>query len=138
MAIERGNSKHGTRLDEQMEGEVRGVVQGGVDPRAEEWHQAEPSGEDQPNTSRTPNGADRAGAPPGMTPAEVARRSNFGRFIPMDALPGNRDMIIEGARRLNAPDEITDELERLPADREFETVSQIWAALGHHNEARRT
>jgi|SRR3954454_24850098 hypothetical protein len=138
MVIERGNSKHGSRLDEQMEAEVRGIVQGGVDPRAEEWHQAEPSGEDQPNASRTPNGADRAGAPPGMTPEEVAERSNFGRFVPMDVLPGRRDEIIEGAQRMNAPDAIIDELTRLPADQEFETVSQIWAALGHHNEARRT
>jgi hypothetical protein len=29
------------------------------------------------------------------------------------------------------------ELRRLPPDREFATVSQIWAALGHHNEERR-
>jgi hypothetical protein len=125
MAIERGNSKHGPRLDEQMEGEVRGVVPGGVDPRAEEWHQTEP-------------GSDRTGAPPGMTPAEVARRSNLGRFVPMDALPGRRDEVIEGARRMTAPDAVIEELKRLPADKEFETVSQIWAALGHHNEARRT
>src|SRR4051794_5992347 len=119
MVIERGNSKHGSRLDEQMEAEGRGIVQGGVDPRAEEWHQAEPSGEDQPNASLTPNGADRTGAPPGMTPAEVARRSELGRFVPMDAMPGDRDRIVEGARRLNAPDAIIEELSNLPADQEF-------------------
>jgi len=138
MVMERGNTKHGPRLDEQMESEVRGVVQGGSDPRAEEWHQAEPAGEDQPNTTVAPAGAERTGAPPGMSPAEVARRSNLGRFVPMDALPGDRERVIAGAERMNAPDSVLDELRRLPADRSFETVSQIWAALGHHNEARRT
>jgi hypothetical protein len=39
---------------------------------------------------------------------------------------------------MNAPDEVIAQLEKLPAGEKFETVSQIWAALGHHNEERRT
>src|SRR5207248_9963982 len=73
--MDRGNSKHGPRLDDEMEHEVRGILQGGVDTRAEEWHDPEPAGEDQPNPSRAPVGYERAGAPPGMTPAEVDERS---------------------------------------------------------------
>jgi hypothetical protein len=138
MVMERGNSKHGPGLDEQMKHEVRGVTQGVGGGRTEEWHDAEPAGEDQPDTSVTPLGADRTGAPPGMTPADVARRSNLGRYVPMDALPGNRNTLIEGARRLSAPDAVIDELGRLPADQQYETVNQIWAALGHSNEAHRT
>jgi hypothetical protein len=135
--MERGNSKHGPRLDEEMRRETLGVTQGTTDPRVEEWHQTEPSGEDQPNTSQTPAGYERAGTPPGMTREEVDERSNLGRYIPMSVLPGDRAEIIEGARRMDAPDAVIAELERLPDDK-FETVNQIWAALGHHNEAHRT
>jgi hypothetical protein len=136
--MDRGSSKHGPRLDEEMAHEVRGIVQGGTDPRVEEFHDPEPSGEDQPSASYIPGGSVTGGAPPGMTYDEVEQRSNFGRFIPMASLPGDRDRLIAGARQLNAPDEVIAQLEALPPGQEFQTVNQIWAALGHHNEERRT
>jgi hypothetical protein len=136
--MERGNTKHGARLDDQMEHEVRGIVQGGVDPRVEEWHDPEPAGEDQPNPSWVPGGMAPGGAPPGMTPDEVEGRSRLGRYVPMAALPGDRDRLLTGAREFEAPDDILAELGRLPAGREYATVNQIWAALGHHNEEHRT
>jgi hypothetical protein len=136
--MERGSSKHGPRLDEEMGREVRGLVQGGTDPRAEEWHQTEPAGEDQPDVTWAPGGYDRAGAPPGMTPDEVDARSDLGRFIPRSALPGGRDELLAGARRMEAPDAVLAQLEQLPAGRTFVTVNDVWAALGHHNEERRT
>ena len=51
--MERGSSKHGPRLDNEMEHEVRGMLQGkpGSGGRVEEWHDPEPSGEDQPGTA---------------------------------------------------------------------------------------
>ena len=98
------------------------MLQGGVDSRVEEWRDPEPAGEDQPNPTLAPAGFERAGAPPGMTPADVEGRSEVGRYIPLSALPGDRD----------------DLLARLPEERRFETVAQIWAALGGYNEERRT
>lgn len=137
-AMERGNTKHGPRLDDEMDHEVRGIVQSGVDSRAEEWHHAEPAGEDQPNPSTTPSGYERAGAPPGMTPEDVERRSRLGRYIPLSSLPGDRDGLLAGARMLEAPGDVLDQLAALPEGERYETVSQIWAALGHPNEERRT
>ena len=136
--MERGNTKHGARLDEQMEHEVRGILQGGVNPRVEEFHDPEPSGEDQPEASWIPEGAASGGAPPGMTPDEVEARSRLGRYVPMSALPGDRARLLDGARTLGAPDDVLAELARLPDGERYETVNQIWAALGHHNEERRT
>ena len=52
--MDRGSSKHSPRVDEQMDQEVRGVVQGTAGARAEEWKMAEPSGEDQPQVSLVP------------------------------------------------------------------------------------
>jgi hypothetical protein len=136
--MERGNTKHGPRLDEQMEHEVRGLVQGGATPRAEEWHDPEPPGEDQPDASWVPGGRSTEGAPPGMTPDEVEGRSRLGRYVPRAALPGDRERLLAGARELNAPDDVLAQLDRLPDGERYETVNQIWAALGHHNEERRT
>ena len=48
--MERGSNKHGSRMDDELSEEVRGEVHGIPGGRAEEWHLAEPSGEDQPDT----------------------------------------------------------------------------------------
>jgi hypothetical protein len=136
--MERGNTKHGPRLDNEMEHEVRGLVQGNVDTRVEEFRDPEPAGEDQPSATRTPAGYERGGAPPGMTRQDVEERSNLGRYIPLSKLPGEREDLIAGARDLLAPDSVLDRLASLPEGERYETVNQIWAALGGNNEERRT
>nr|WP_240940042.1 DUF2795 domain-containing protein [Planosporangium flavigriseum] len=120
-----------------MEHEVRGILQGLVNDRVEEWRDPEPPGEDQPNPTRAPHGFERAGAPPGMTPEEVDTRSRIGRYIPLSALPGDRDDLLAAAEEMEAPDDVIEMLSALPADQVFETVNQVWAALGGHNEETR-
>jgi hypothetical protein len=138
--MERGSAKHGPRLDDEMEHEVRGQLQGrGVGGRAEEWREPEPAGEDQPGASRVPGGNPAGGVPPGMTADEVEQRSRLGRYLPLSALPGDKRALVTAARRAQAPTAVLDELAGLPEDgTEYETVSQVWQALGHHNEERRT
>lgn len=119
-----------------MANEVRGIVQSnGTGGRIQEFHDPEPSGDDQPEVG----GVGReGGAPPGMTYEEVEQRSRLGRYIPRSSLPGDRETLMQGARTLNAPDDILTQLASLPAEEQFQTVNEIWARLGHHNEARRT
>jgi hypothetical protein len=134
--MDRGNTKHGARLDEEMAQEVRGIVQSGrSDSRVEEFHDPEPAGEDQPELG---TGRLEGGAPPGMTYEEVEARSRLGRFIPRSSLPGDREELIVGANDMNAPDDILEQLAALPAGETYQTVNEIWAALGHSNEERRT
>lgn len=135
--MDRGNSKHGPRLDDEMAREVRGIVQGVAGSRAEEWREPEPAGEDQPEVAEVPAGESRAGVPQGMTSEEVERRSELGRYLDLSALPADREALRRTAEKNNAPDEMLDALGRLPADRTFETVSEVWAALGHANETTR-
>jgi len=125
MGMERVSTKHGPRLDDEMSNEVR---ESHIEPERDK--------EDVPlnDTSVLPT----PGAPPGMTYDEVTARSNLGRFIPMASLPGDRETLIAGAENLNAPDEVLDALGRLPEGETYETVNQVWAALGGHNEERRT
>ena len=44
--IQRGNTKHGPELDEQMEQESRGMVQGHGSPHAEPFRETEPLPDD--------------------------------------------------------------------------------------------
>lgn len=134
LPMERGSSKHGRVLDEQMAQEARSYLHGTGTSRTDEWREAEPAGDDQPEPTLIPEGARPAGAPLPLTGEDLERRSRLGRFIPRSVLPAARAGLLEGARRAGAPDDVLAELERLPADRRFATVYEIWAALGHENE----
>ncbi|HYN96020.1 MAG TPA: DUF2795 domain-containing protein [Pilimelia sp.] len=139
--MERGNTKHSARLDEEMAHEVQGHLQGrGAGGRAEEWREPEPAGEDQPQASWIPGGTRsvRAGGAPGeLTADEVEARSQLGRYLTLSSLPGDRELLLRTAENNQAPDEILAALGRLPADTSFRTVNEIWAALGHNNETHR-
>jgi hypothetical protein len=135
--MERGNSKHGPRLDDEMGREVNGTLRGTAGGRVEEWRQPEPAGEDQPEPTRAPGNGVRSGAPQGMTTDEVEQRSRLGRFIPLSALPGDRESLRLSAVQNEAPDDVLAQLDRLPPGTEFQTVSEVWAALGHANETHR-
>ncbi|RLP94320.1 MULTISPECIES: DUF2795 domain-containing protein [unclassified Micromonospora] len=137
--MERGNSKHGPRIDEQMSQEVSGLVQGpGTGgSRVDESRVPEPAGEDQPEATTAPAGDLRTGAPKGMSSEDVEQRSRLGRFITMSALPGDRETLVANARDNDAPDDIVAALERLPDGTRYQTVSEVWAALGNKNETTR-
>ncbi|GLY23979.1 DUF2795 domain-containing protein [Micromonospora sp. NBRC 101691] len=137
--MERGSSKHGPRLDEQMSQEVSGLVQGpgAAGSRVDEFREPEPAGEDQPGATTAPAGELRTGAPQGMSSRDVEQRSRLGRFIGLSALPGDRETLLGSARENEAPDDVIADLERLPAGTRYQTVSEVWAALGHKNETQR-
>jgi hypothetical protein len=135
--MERGNNKHSPRVDDELAREVEGTVQSVAGSREEEWREAEPTGEDHPQPTVVPEGDTRAGVPQGMTPEEVEQRSRLGRYINRTALPGDRAALRESAVDNEAPDDVVAEIDRLPSDREFQTVSEVWAALGHANETTR-
>jgi hypothetical protein len=101
-----------------MSQEVRGTVQGINDGRAEEWHMAEPAGEDQPDAAEVLD----------ESPNEAFSR--FGRYIGLSALPGKRDGLRRSAESLEAPDDILAALDRLPADVTYPNVHEIWEAVG--------
>lgn len=129
IGMERGNSKHSPRLDDEMAREVRGIVQGTAGGRAEEWHEPEPPGEDQPEPTMVPAGDYGTGAPRGMTSEEVEQRSRLGRYLDLSALPTDREGLRRTAEKYRAPDDVLNMLDRLPPDRTFETVSEVWATI---------
>jgi len=137
--MERGSSKHGPRLDEQMEQEVHGMLQGQPgSARVEEWHDPESPGEDQPEPAQFPDpGQDRpGGAPAGITAEEAERRTRFATYLSRSLFPADRDRLCAAAREANAPDDVLAVLDRLP-DGEYPNLVAVWDAAGGGMESER-
>lgn len=115
--MERASSKHSPRLDEEMSREVRGLVEGTPGGRAEEWATPEPPGDDQPDVTAR------------LDESQSEAFSRFGRYIGRSALPGDRRALRHAAEALNAPDDVLADLDRLPPDVVFATVTEIWDVL---------
>ena len=122
-------------MSREVEGLLQGPGAGGS--RVDESRQPEPAGEDQPEPKTVTAGASRSGNPQGMSADEVEERSRLGRYITLSALPGDREALVANARDNDAPADIVAALEQLPDGTRYQTVSEVWAALGHKNETTR-
>ncbi len=125
--MERGSDKHSARMDDALAAEVDGMVRAGHDSRAD-WNAPEPSGEDQPDVDRVPNGTMAGGVPEGMTEEDVERRSTLATYLGR-VWPATKAELIAVALENAAPDAVLAELERLPADWAFQNLQDAWAAL---------
>ena len=126
--MERGSSKHGPELDEQMERENESILRTGQPSRTEEWREPEPF--DQEHLDLELPEDQEPAAPRGMTPADVDLRSDIARWLPPHKLPEDRDALLEFLQHEGAPDEVADAVGRLPAGRKFGTIGEIVRALG--------
>lgn len=135
--MERGSDKHSPMLDDKMKAETAGLVAAGRSTRAQEWHDPEPSGEDEPDVDRAPDSTLTGGTPDGMTAADVERRSRLATVLDRSVFPAVRAQLVEDAEANHAPEAILDELRRLPDGREFANVNEVWTTLGGGTEQHR-
>jgi hypothetical protein len=126
--MERGSSKHGPELDEQMEGEDESILRTGQPARTEEWREPEPFDPEHLDLE-LPEDQEPA-APRGMTTGDVELRSDIARWLPPHKLPEDRDALLEFLQHEGAPDEVADAIGRLPAGRKFGTIGEIVRTLG--------
>src|SRR5262249_4301473 len=137
--MDRGNSKHGPRLDDQMHREVEGLLHGRPGgSRVEGWHDPEPSGEDQPAAAEVPEpGVDLpGGAAEGIDVAQTERRARFASYLARSVFPANAQKLRAAAWTAHAPDDVLALLDRLP-DAEYLNVSEVWQAVGGGMESHR-
>ena len=135
--MERGSDKHSAMLDDQMKAETAGMVAAGRSTRAQEWHDPEPSGEDEPDVDRAPDATLTGGTPDGMTAADVERRSRLASYLDRSVFPATRSTLVEDAEGNHAPDDLLADLRRLPDGREFVNVNDVWTTLGGGSEEHR-
>lgn len=136
--MERGNSKHSPRVDEQLGHEVEGMMRAERPTRAEEWKEAEPAGEDQSDPGVLGEPEDRRPAPPpGMTADEVTLRSELAARLTRAAFPNDESGLLGHLIDAEAPDRLRDLIRRLPSGRVYENVGEVFEALGYHREEHR-
>ena len=134
--MERGSDKHGPRLDDEMGRETQPVERAGVDPHGEEWRQPEPPADGESDVTRTPSRVDRGGVAPGLEPGEAENRTEMARHLEPSAFPTDKKGVLRSAAANNAPDGVLGMLARLPDDQRFDTMQDVWSALGGGAERR--
>lgn len=134
--MDRGSTKHGFRLDEQLEHEVEGSMRGGHSTHAQEWKDPEPSGEDQPDVDLVPGGTLTGGVPEGLTAAEVEERSRLATYLGR-TFPATGRELVDRATEASAPDVVLSRLTSLDGSRTFSNLQDVWSALGGGGEEHR-
>jgi len=121
--MQRGNDRLSVRRDEEMKHELQGLLRSGHSTRTEEWHDPEPTADDDLEVAGGPVAPGRSGASLERVRLELARI--LGRS-PFPAGPGE---LIGVLRRKNAPDVLVEALERLPRKDRYENVQELAKAL---------
>jgi hypothetical protein len=129
------STKHSARVDEELEHEIQGMLKGEHATRAEEWREAEPVAEGDPDITADPAGTLVGGVPVGMTPDAVVARAELARWLTREPFPGTRDQLVEAARDHRAPEAVVAELEKLPDGETFERIGDVTRALGYPAES---
>lgn len=131
------SDKTGPLRDEELKAETQGMFKANRQTRSEEWHEIEPSGEDEPDVDRAPDGTLTGGTPDGMTGDDVQVRSELATYLGRDIYPAVREQLIDVAMDQHAPDSVVERIKRLPSGRQFANVNEVWEALGGHVEQHR-
>jgi hypothetical protein len=114
------------------------MMTAGRETRGEDWKSSEPSGEDQPDVDRSPDGTLAGGVPEGMTPEDIELRSEIAARLGKGCWPGDAEALLVRAAEMNATERVLNALRGLPAGRDYANMQEVWAALsGGHVEARR-
>jgi hypothetical protein len=137
--MERGSNKHSARVDDELAHEVEGMMTAERPTRAEEWKEAEPAGEDQPDPGRLGEPPDhQPGVPRGMTAEEVELRSELGAALPRSVFPTDESGLLSHLIDSGAPDRLRLLIRQLPSGRTYDHVGEVVQALGLHEEEGRS
>jgi hypothetical protein len=90
-------------------------------------------------TTPQPNNADptTSATPAGMSNSDVDGRAELAGYLGKEVWPADAETLQAKAREANAPDHIQGRLKSLPSGRQFQTVSEVWAALNGGVEQQR-
>jgi hypothetical protein len=121
--MQRGSDRMSVHRDEEMKHELQGLLRSGHPTRTEEWHDPEPTADDDPEV---------AGGPiaPGRSRASLAAvRTELVRCLSRHAFPAGPRELTRALRRAYAPDALVGPVERLPRTARYSTVQELAEAL---------
>ncbi|MCF6525377.1 DUF2795 domain-containing protein [Streptomyces sp. JJ36] len=131
------SEKTGPLHDDEMKKELQGELKAEGSVRAQEEHELQPAGEDQPEASLDPEGPLHGGTPPGMDAADVELRSELARHLSPGIYPADRAAVLASLRENHAPDRLLSLADDLP-EGEYRNVQDLARALGLGVEDHRT
>ncbi|CAL9366736.1 hypothetical protein SUDANB58_04968 [Streptomyces sp. enrichment culture] len=121
--MQRGSDRLSFHRDDEMKHELQGLLRSGHPTRSEEWHDPEPTAEDDPEVARGPVTPSR-----GPTYLE-ALRLELARTLTRGTFPANPRELSRALRRAHAPDALVERVEELPHKERFSNVQQLAQAL---------
>lgn len=136
LPVERGSDKHGPRLDESLDRDVRSLVQGQpVEARAQEGREQEGPAEREPTPDARVAGGRLIPIATWPTDDEVEARAELARHLEPSGFPARPEQLRRTAAAHHAPAWIIDLLSALP-DEVYDTVEDVWVAVGGSRERR--
>jgi len=124
-------------VDEALKHDTASLWRGGPSeaPRGEVPEPEGPAeGEPTPD-ARLQGGGEIPGT--GLSLDDLNGRADLARYLEHRQFPARPDELIAHARARHAPDAVVDQLRSAP-DRVYETVTEVWAALGGRVERPRS
>jgi hypothetical protein len=133
--VERGSDKHSAMLDEALKHDTASLERGGSEARSEEFREQEGPAEGEPTPdARIRGGGEIPGV--GLSLDDINGRTELARYLERHQFPARPDELAAHAQQRHAPDAVVDQLRQAP-DRVYETVTELWAALGGRVEKPR-
>ncbi|MFF1543313.1 DUF2795 domain-containing protein [Streptomyces sp. NPDC058291] len=121
--MQRGSDRLSVHRDDEMKHELQGLLRSGHPTRADEWHDPEPSAEDDPEIWGGP-------VVPGNPHASLESvRLELARILGRGSFPAGPGALTEGLRRENAPDALVEAVRGLPHEDRYANVQQLAEAL---------
>ncbi|MER7572173.1 DUF2795 domain-containing protein [Streptomyces sp. NPDC126514] len=121
--MQRGSARLNVHRDDEMKHELQGLLRSGHPTRVEEWHDPEPSADDDPQVAGGPV------APGGGTASLAAVRQELARYLSRSLFPASPRELAGTLRRAYAPDALVEPVERLPRSERYSTVQELAEAL---------
>lgn len=120
--MQRGSDRLNVHRDDEMKHELQGLLRSGHPTRTEEWHDPEPTADDDPAVWAGP-------VTPGGARAVAEMRYELARHLGRTAFPARPPELIDQLRRRHAPDVLVDLLERLPRSASYTNAQELAEAV---------
>ncbi|PAZ17732.1 hypothetical protein CLM62_00755 [Streptomyces sp. SA15] len=121
--MQRGSDRLSRHRDDEMKHELQGLLRSGHPTRTEEWHDPEPTADDDPEIAGGPVAPGSSGASLEVVRLELAR------MLGRSAFPAPAADLARALRRKNAPDALVEALERLPRKERYANVQELARAV---------
>jgi len=120
--MQRGSDRLSAHRDDEMKHELQELLRSGHPTRTEEWHDPEPTADDDPAVWAGP-------LAPGSAHSVADVRYEMARILGRTAFPALRDDLIDALRDRNAPDALVEPLKRLPRSARYTSAQQLAEAV---------